>query len=74
MSVDNPEDGDVWGNEHRKLRIIMINVQDHNGDEVRYIDEYLDKGATSINSMLINYSYLGKSKTNIDDLFEVQDD
>ena len=79
MSELMPEVGDVWINNYRKLNCIILNKEDNyilylccyiasNGldffTETCFDDEYF----------LSRHKYLGKSKANINQLFEVEDD
>lgn len=68
-----PEVGDVWYIAGARIYITCV----HNGfiDTMRFCfkDCYRDKGYT-ITELLQDGKYLGKSKANINELFEVCDD
>ena len=70
MSKDIPEKGDVWVTEDgSKLHIMYVN----NDDEYEVFAQNAD--ATWIVNMefLEDYTYLGKAKGSISDLFEIKD-
>ena len=70
MSKDTPEVGDVWINKTGTKSYYIVKLTNFyvqciiNGGGV--VNKYYD--------LFRNYEYIGKSKVNINDLFEVQDD
>ena len=70
MSKEKPEIGDVWESEYKtRVRIIFVDKY-----EVRFYylwGNYLSKESDCISSFLENHTYLGKSKVNIKELFDV---
>ena len=74
MSKDKPEVGDVWIN-RSSFRVHIIGIDE---DGIIYSCFYskneLWQGSFIKKEFLEQHEYLGKSKANINDLFEVQDD
>lgn len=72
MSKEIPEIGDVWECNGQKMIVIGVSGYFHplcikkDGKEFEESWLFLDVELT--------YNYLGKSKVNLDDLFEVQND
>ena len=79
MSKEKPEVGDVWIDTKTRFRMTFIMVSD-------YYCEYIEHHTKLVESFEIYHfdakyngwkkgkKYLGKSKANINDLFEVQDE
>jgi len=69
MSKDTPEVGDVWQSINQKI-VIIVRDEDMCGCAVsnsQNIIQWRHKGS------FYGYKYLGKSKANIEQLFEVQE-
>lgn len=74
-----PEVGDVWANRYIENKIVHVFgiYQNGFGTYVCYGDYYprdmeVICGKASLDFFLEDYNYLGKSKANIKELFEVQ--
>ena len=79
MSELVPEVGDVWANKYIENKIVHVFgiYQNGFGTYVCYGDYYprdmeVICGKASLDFFLEDYNYLGKSKANIKELFEVQ--
>lgn len=73
MSKDTPEVGDVWEINSAKIYITFS----HNGfvDSVRHCCSYVYNDRTyTVNELVRDGKYLGKSKANIDDLFKTENE
>lgn len=70
MSKDKPEVGDVWENKTGRLRVYITKV------DVWGIIGISSSGAAVSKNMyhLEKYTYLGKSKANIEDLFKTENE
>ena len=72
MSKEKPEAGDIFENKDKtRVRIVFVDKY-----EVRFYcawGNYLSKESDGVSSFLENYKYLGKSKVNIEELFDVKD-
>lgn len=70
MSKDKPEVGDVWQNKTGRLRVYITKV------DAWGIIGISSSGAIVSKNMyhLEKYTYLGKSKANTNELFEVKDE
>lgn len=75
MSKDRlPEVGDVWFEEPTEITFVILSVTDNGGYVyAKYFDGFRDVGFIEREEFK-KLTYLGKSKANINDLFEVQDD
>jgi hypothetical protein len=73
MSAEKPEIGDVWIKEWSGVKFVILDFNPTSNDFVAY-----NKGTKNIrlidakSPMSTQLKYLGKSKANIDDLFEVE--
>lgn len=66
-----PEVGDVWVSEDKtKVRIIFVGKYEIRFHYAR--GDYLHKESEAYSYFLKNYKYLGKSKVNIKELFDVE--
>lgn len=70
MSKEKPEIGDVWQNKTRRLRVYITKVYAWG------IIGISSSGAVVSKNMyhLEKYTYLGKSKANINDLFKTENE
>lgn len=70
MSKDTPEVGDVWINKTGSKKYYVVSVSN------KYV-YCLVKGlgiSTKYYALFQNYTYLGKSKANIDNLFKTENE
>ena len=79
MSKDKPEVGDVWIDKETRFRITFVMVSDYYCEYIEHctkLTESFDiyRIDAKYNGWKKGKNYLGKSKANINDLFEVQDD
>lgn len=77
MSKDTPEVGDVWEDEYGYKVVIVktfINYSEGISENFAYRIIYNRGCAKKDYKDIDGYDYLGKSKVNIQQLFEVQDD
>lgn len=83
MSKDKPEAGDVWQYKNGMKFYILRETTSNSmpfGEDIKYpaFEVIEEDGELNLHDELPFYNgiftYLGKSKANIDDLFEVQDD
>lgn len=69
-----PECGDVW--QHKKLevnvRIVYVNPLEVGYCHYKPCNNYLTKDYDSLKAFLKNFKYLGKSKVNLEELFDVE--
>lgn len=72
MSKEKPEVGDVWENKY-KTRVRVIYVDKYSVDYHLLWGSFLEKESDVYSYFLENYTYLGKSKVNIKELFDVKD-
>lgn len=76
MSKNKPEVGDVWIKDGRRCHIRDVRlypIEQGGGGVVFYV--FLGRSDyVGIDYFLKHFTYLGKSKANINDLFEVEDD
>lgn len=77
MSAEKPEVGDVWEFAGKPIHIKEVTED----NEVFYVEEVIDYPMStietnwdSIEDFMDKCCYLGKSKANINDLFEVRND
>lgn len=74
-----PEVGDVWEDKYRKTETIIIEKEDN---YILYLNHYKEVSVTGYfmetcfddEYFLSTHKYLGKSKANINQLFEVDDE
>lgn len=79
MSKLMPEVGDLWEDKYRKTETIIIEKEDN---YILYLNRsrgvsrtgYFMESCFDADYFLSTHKYLGKSKANIKQLFEVQDD
>ncbi len=71
MSADKPEVGDVW---QRKLLFDRVHIVQVSKNAVRYQIGKIKFKTIPKDFFLDAYKYLGKSKANINQLFEVDDE
>lgn len=75
MSKEKPECGDVWKNNYGELAHIIYSGYIVIFERKYYITDYehhysIDK--LDLNKFLKKYTYLGKSKVNLEELFDVE--
>ena len=82
MSKDTPEANEIWTQKGRKdkypIRILGI-YKSFYGDYVHWCyfceaDLEIENDNIRMDKFLENYTYLGKSKANIDDLFKTENE
>ena len=80
MSKDKPEVGDVWEFKYGfdRVHIIKINLVGEGEKKlVRYIKKvdkaYIVQRESYLENFIQDYTYLGKSKASINDLFEIEE-
>ena len=79
MSKEKPEVGDVWYDKMSNQKIVFIMVSDYYCEYIEHYEKLTESFeiytfTTGTNEWKKGMKYLGKSKANINDLFEVQDD
>lgn len=82
MSKDTPEVGDVWERNKDKVRVYVNYLYGTDPDNnERIYGVYYDSRIHTLEIMYVyerslksNYSYLGKSKANIEDLFKTENE
>jgi hypothetical protein len=73
MSKEKPEIRDVWLKEESNIKFIILDFNPTSNDFVAYSKETKNIRLIDAKSPMSNkFKYLGKSKANIDDLFEVE--
>lgn len=72
MSKDKPEVGDVWEN-LGNFKVYIINF-DVLVNTCFFFNNELWQASFNLKDFLEQHTYLGKSKANINQLFEVQDE
>lgn len=75
MSKDRtPEVGDVWIDKDDKYKKYIIISTDYRTQTITVIDKQFWKSGFSYELFIKYYAYLGKSKANIEQLFEVENE
>lgn len=73
MSKEKPEIGDVWIKEWSGVKFVILDFNPTSNDFVAYNKETKNIRLIDAKIPMSNQlKYLGKSKVNIDDLFEVE--
>lgn len=73
MSAEKPEIRDVWVKEESNIKFIILDFNPTSNDFIAYSKEAKNIRLIDAKSPMPNkFKYLGKSKVNIDDLFEVE--
>lgn len=67
-----PEVGDVWVDNDDKYRKYIIISTDYIAQTITVIDKHFWKSGFSYEVFIKYFTYLGKSKANIDDLFKTE--
>lgn len=78
MSAEKPEVGDVWKPNSNEYSRVIVTYYSNEFDvlliAIRYAGVLQKIKKYHKKFFIKNYTYLGKSKANINDLFEVQDE
>ena len=72
MNKDTPEVGDVWIDNDDKHKKYIIMSADYITQTITVLDKYFWKSGFSYEIFTKYFTYLGKSKANIDDLFKTE--
>ena len=74
MSKDKPEVGDIWIDNDDKYKKYIIFSVDYRTQTITVLDKHFWKSSFSYEIFTEYFTYLGKSKANIDDLFKTENE
>ena len=74
MSKDTPEVGDVWIDKDDKYKKYIIISSNYREQTITVLDKHFWKSSFSYEIFTKFFTYLGKSKANIDDLFKTENE